>query len=105
MGDMFSRPGVKVEEIIAWLLAFLASDKRFASHGDDWKRGAVTVHKHFHRFVRAVNHHLLPMLFYFPREARAIESAVGYQRMCGMLNIVATIDGSRVPIKRPHASM
>ena len=104
MGDSFSRPGVKGEEIIAWLLAFLASDKSFASHGDDWKRGAATVHKNFHRFVRAVNHHLLPMLFYFPRGARAIESAAGYQQMC-VPNIVATIDGSHVPIKRPHASV
>ena len=105
MGDTFSRPGVKGEEIIAWSLAFLASDKSFASHGDDWKRGAATVHKHFHRFVRAVNHHLLPMLFYFPRGARAIESAAGYQQMCSMPNIVVTIDGSHVPIKRPHASV
>ena len=105
MGDMFSRPGVKGEEIIAWSLAFLASDKSFASHGDDLKRGAATVHKHFHRFVGAVNHDLLPMFFYFPRGARAIESAVGYQQMCGVPNIVSTIDGSHVPIKRPHASV
>ena len=79
MGDTFSRTGVKGEKIIAWSLAFLASNKSFASHGDNWKRGAAKVHKHFHRFVVAVNHHLLPTLFYFPRGARAIESAAGYQ--------------------------
>ena len=84
---------------------FLASDNNFASHGDVWKRGAATVPKHFHRFVRAVNRHLLPMLFYFPRGAMAIESAAGYQQMCGVPDIVATIDGSHVPIKRPHASV
>ena len=78
MGDTFSRPGVKGEDLIAWSLAFLASDKSFASHGEDWKRVVATVHKHFHRFVRAVNCHLLPMLFYFPRGARVIESAAGY---------------------------
>ena len=78
MCDTFSRPGVKGEEIIAWSLAFLASNKSFASHGDNWKRALAMVHKHFHRFVRAVNRHLLPMLFYFLRGARAIESAAGY---------------------------
>ena len=29
MGDTFSRPGVKGEEIIAWSLVFLASGKKF----------------------------------------------------------------------------
>ena len=105
MGDTFSRPGVKGEEIVAWSLPFLASDKSFASHGDDWKRGAATVHKYFHRFIRVVNCHLLPMLFYFPRGAMAIESAAGYQQMCGVPNIVVTIYGSHEPIKRPHASV
>ena len=105
MGDTFSRSGLKGEEAIAWLLVYLASNKSFASHGDDWKGGSAKVHKYFRRFVRAVNYHLLPFLYYLQRGASTIESAAGHQWMCGVQNIGATMDGSHVPIKRPHASV
>ena len=96
MQDTRMHKGIKAPEIIAELLQLLGTVKLFFTHGGDWFRGGSMMPKHLYRFAHTVVWRLTPWLMHFPMGEATLTSAAYYDKLCGMPNIVATVDGTRM---------
>ena len=101
MQDTRMRKGMKAPELIAESLQLLGTAKLFFMHGGDWFRGGSTIHKHLYCFAHSLIWRLTPWLMRFPKGEAAPTSAAYYEKLCGMPNIVATVDGTHVCMRKP----
>lgn len=95
---------MKTKERVALGLSVLTQSRRFSGGSDDWERGKTTYWEAFYKFIDAVCAILVPVFIQFPTGDRAKRCAREMQRMIGLPNIVACVDGTHIPITRPKTN-
>ena len=83
------------------IAAVVGYSKAIFTHSGDWFRGLSMMHKHLYHFAHSVVWRLTPWLTCFPVGEATHTNAAYYEKVCSMPNIVATINGTHVCIRKP----
>lgn len=90
-----------LEKQIAVALYKLASCAEYRVVGSVFGIHKSTVKKILHKFVEAINLHLMRKIIVFPNKEEAVEICKNFEKKCHLPQIIGCIDGTHIPILAP----